>query len=115
MVKYVQWITQPVLSTQLASGVIIEIFGGLNFGHFRIIPEYLISSSWSMHVLIACSTHLFCKDSETSDKDIPKEDKPSNKGQAESTLVYTLYRKSSLKEDNLSTKDKMAGPEGVLY
>ena len=44
----------------------------------------------------------------------PKEDKPPNKGQAESTLVYTLYRKSPLKEDNLSTRDKMAGPEGVL-
>ena len=44
----------------------------------------------------------------------PKEDKPSNKGQAESTLVYTLYRKPPLKEDNLSTKDKTAGPEGVL-
>ena len=45
----------------------------------------------------------------------PKEDKPSNKGQAESTLVYTLYRKSPLTEDNLSTKDKVAGPESVLY
>ena len=55
--------------------------------------------------------------SETSDisiKDTPKEDKPPNKGQAESTLVYTLYIKSPLKEDNLSTKDKTAGPEGVL-
>ena len=41
-------------------------------------------------------------------KDTPKEDKPPNKGQAESTLVYTLYRKSPLKEDNLSTKGKMA-------
>ena len=28
--------------------------------------------------------------------------------------MYTLYRKSPLKQDNLSTKDKMAGPEGVL-
>ena len=44
----------------------------------------------------------------------PKEDKPPNKGQAESTHVYTLYRKSPLKEDNLCTKDKTAGPEGVL-
>ena len=43
-----------------------------------------------------------------------KEDKPPNKGQVESTLVYTLYRKLSLKEDNLSTKDKTAGPESVL-
>ena len=43
-------------------------------------------------------------------KDTPKEDKP-NKGQAESTHVY---RKSPLKEDNLSTKDKTAGPESVL-
>ena len=41
-------------------------------------------------------------------------DKPPNKGQVESTRVYTLYRKSPLKEDNLSTKDKKAGPEGVL-
>ena len=47
-------------------------------------------------------------------KDTPKEDKPPNKGQAESTLVYTLYRKSPLKEDNLSRKDKMAGPKGLL-
>ena len=47
-------------------------------------------------------------------KDTPKEDKPPNKGQAERTLVYTLYRKSLLKEDNLSTKNKMAGPESVL-
>ena len=36
-------------------------------------------------------------------KDILKEDKPS-KGQAEGTLVY--YRKSPLKEDNLSTRTK---------
>ena len=47
-------------------------------------------------------------------KDTPKENKPPNKGQAESILVYILYRKSPLKEDNLSTKDKTAGPEGVL-
>ena len=40
-------------------------------------------------------------------KDTPKEDKPPNKGQAESAPVYTLYRKSPLKEDNLSTKDKL--------
>ena len=45
--------------------------------------------------------------SEISDKikDTPKENKPPNKGQAESARVYTLYRKSPLKEDNLSTKD----------
>ena len=42
-------------------------------------------------------------------KDTPKEDKPPNKGQAKRTHVYTLYRKSPLKEDNLSTKDKTAG------
>ena len=47
-------------------------------------------------------------------KDTAKEDKPPNKGQAESTHVYTLYRKSPLKEDNLSTKDKTAGPRSVL-
>ena len=44
-------------------------------------------------------------------KDTLKEDKPPNKGQAKRTNMYTLYRKSPLKEDNLSTKDKMAGPE----
>ena len=48
-------------------------------------------------------------------KDTPKEDKPPNRGQAESTYVNTLYRESPLKENNLSTKDKMAGPKGVLY
>ena len=48
-------------------------------------------------------------------KDTLKEDKPPNKGQAESTRVYTLYRKSPLKEDNLATKDKTAGPESVLH
>ena len=40
----------------------------------------------------------------TAIKDTPKEDQPPNKGQARSTRVYTLYRKSPLKEDNLSTK-----------
>ena len=44
-------------------------------------------------------------------KDTLKEDKPPNKGQIKS---YTHYRKSPLKEDKLSTKDKTAGPEGVL-
>ena len=51
-------------------------------------------------------------------KDTLKEETSLYKGQAESTLVYTFYRKSPLKEDNLSiyTKDKMAGhgPKGVL-
>ena len=42
-------------------------------------------------------------------KDTLKKDKPPNKGQAESTRVYTLCRKSPLKED----KDKTTGPEGV--
>ena len=49
--------------------------------------------------------------SETSDKGHSER---ANKRQAESTLVYILYRKSTLKEDYLSTKDKMAGPKGVL-
>ena len=39
------------------------------------------------------------------------EDKPPNKGQVESTHVYTLNRKSPLKEDKLSIKDKTASPE----
>ena len=34
----------------------------------------------------------------------PERGQTPNKGQAESTHVYTLYRKSPLKEDNLSTK-----------
>ena len=48
-------------------------------------------------------------------KDTLREDKPPNRGHAESMLAYILYRKSPLKEDNLSTKDKMAGPKSVLY
>ena len=39
---------------------------------------------------------------------------PPSKGQAKRTLVYIIYRKSPLKEDNLSTKDITAGPKGVL-
>ena len=45
-------------------------------------------------------------------KDTLKEDKPPNKGQAESTLVY---RKSPLREDNLATRDKTACPKKCLY
>ena len=45
---------------------------------------------------------------------IKKEDKSPNKRQAESTLVYILYSKSPLNEDNLSTKDKTACPKSVL-
>ena len=48
-------------------------------------------------------------------KDTPKEDKTSQQRTCRKySCIYTLYRKSPLKEDNLSTKDKMAGPEGVL-
>ena len=39
---------------------------------------------------------------------LPTKDKPK-------VLLYTLYRKSPLKKDNLSTKDKMAGPEGERF
>ena len=42
-------------------------------------------------------------------KDTPKEDKPFNKGQAESTLVYILYRKSPLKGDNLQGRSQGGG------
>ena len=35
-------------------------------------------------------------DSYYSETDTPKEDKPPNKGQAENTLVYTIYRKNHL-------------------
>ena len=43
--------------------------------------------------------------SETSAiKDTPKEDRPPNKGQAENTLVYTLYKKLPLKEDIVFTR-----------
>ena len=44
-------------------------------------------------------------------KDTQKEDTPPNKGQAESTRVYTVYRKLPPKE---STKDRTAGPEDVF-
>ena len=64
---------------------------------------------------LSCSLSLVAYNySETSDKDTPKEDKPPNKGQAKSTFVCTLYRKSPLKEANLSTKDKTAGPD-IIY
>ena len=51
--------------------------------------------------------------SETSNKGHSERGQTSQQGQAENTLdlVYTLYRKSPLKEDNLSTKDKTACPE----
>ena len=53
--------------------------------------------------------------SETSNKEHSKRGQTFQlkKGQAENALVYTLYRKSPLKENNLSTKDKTAGPESV--
>ena len=40
------------------------------------------------------------------DTNLPTKDK------AKSTLVNAFCRKSPLKEDSLSTKDKKAGPEG---
>ena len=49
--------------------------------------------------------------SETSDKG--HSEKEDNKRQAESTLVHTLYRKSPLKEDYLSTKDKPVVPKAL--
>ncbi len=49
-------------------------------------------------------------------KDTPKEDKPPNKGQTKSPVVYyTLHSKQPPKEDNLSTKDKRLGPKCVHY
>ena len=58
-----------------------------------------------MHFLFSiniCVTNFILTYSETT-----------NKGQAEK--IYTLYRKSPLKQENLSTKDKMAGPEKCHY
>ena len=49
------------------------------------------------------------------EEDTLKEEKFPKNGQADSTLVYTLYAKSPLKEDNLPTKDKMLGPKCALY
>ena len=43
-------------------------------------------------------------------KDTLKEDKLPNKEQVK-VLLYTLRRKSPLKKDNLSTKDRTDGPE----
>ena len=40
---------------------------------------------------------------------LPTKDKPKVL-----LYIYTLYRKLPLKEDNFSTKDKMAGPKCVL-
>ena len=51
--------------------------------------------------------------SETSDKGHFERGQSSQ--QKDKPKVYSLYRKSPLKEDNLSTEDKVAGPEGVLF
>ena len=51
--------------------------------------------------------------SETSDKGHFERGQSSQ--QKDKPKVYSLYRKLPLKEDNLSTEDKVAGPEGVLF
>ena len=50
--------------------------------------------------------------SETSDKG--HYSKRGQTSQQRTSRVYTLCRKSPLKENNLSTKDKMAGPIDIL-
>ena len=58
------------------------------------------------------STYVY---SENSDKGHSERGQTSQQRTSQKySYVYTLYRKSPLKEDNLSTKDKTAGPEGVL-
>ena len=58
---------------------------------------------------------ILCSTVEPPIKDTLKEDKAPNKEQAKIALVYLLLdRKSPLKEDNLSIKDKTADPECVL-
>ena len=49
--------------------------------------------------------HKYCT-AKSPIKDTPKEDKPPNKGQAESTLVLA-------ERGQLSTRDKAADPEGI--
>ena len=50
--------------------------------------------------------------SKTSDKG--HSERGTNLPTKDKLKVLSLYRKSPLKEDNLSTKDKTTGPEGVL-
>ena len=46
-------------------------------------------------------------------KDTPKEDKPPNKGQADNTFAYTLYKKITSEK---KTKDEIADSKEVpLY
>ena len=53
--------------------------------------------------------------SETSDKGQSKRGQTSQQRTSRKySCICILYRISPLKEDNLSTKDKMAGPESVL-
>ena len=48
-------------------------------------------------------------------KDLAKKDKPPNKGQLNYNYsMYTLRRKSPLKEDNLSIKNKMADTKVLI-
>ena len=82
-------------------------------------PEYFVQvcfdfrlSTFRYYTVNSARTCIYY--SETSDKGHSEEDKPPNKGQAKSTLAYTLKRNTPLKEDNLSTKDKTAGPDIVL-
>ena len=100
-------------------GVWCEQGGGV------VSNEALCSTSEKPAVLDVCHAPYLCSEFEWATaewsevrtsaviKDTSKEDKPPNKGQAE-ILLYTHSRKSPLKEDNLSTKDKTAGPEGVI-
>ena len=53
--------------------------------------------------------------SETSEKGHSEKGQTSQQKTIPESLVYTLYRRSPLKEDNLSTRDDMAGPKGVPY
>ena len=80
----------------------------------RTVGRRTTKSNVCININVQCIGHsLLTQYSETSDSE---RGQTAQQRQAESTLdlVYTLYRKSPLKEDNLSTKDKTAGPKGVL-
>ena len=105
-------------SREAREGVLLRIFWTLGSENAMASSLVVSTQTWSEDCMVAVSVS-WCVQVKCTVKppimDTQKEDKPPNRGQAEITRVYyTLYRKSPLKEDNLSTKDKMAGPEGVL-
>ena len=68
----------------------------------------------SLEALLEGSPHFRGSEySETSDKGHYEREQTSQQRTSRKYFCI-IYRKSPLKEDNLSTKDKTAGPEGVF-